>query len=205
VRKIAATYVFPLRGAPIKNAILVCNADGTIVDLIDRGNAFREEAGVEFYSGILVPGFICAIDNLQNHTRVTNRKLWAAGIALVADIENNTYVECEKNACTVQKLASFSEKAFEPNCLDFCHTIDSSAILQSNSLLNEIFHLQEKNNSLNLSELLKQVSLYSAELFGFDSKFGSFAPNKQPGVNLISGIDFKQLKLKANSKVKRLI
>ena len=40
---------------------------------------------------------------------------------------------------------------------------------------------------------------------GIENQFGSFEKGKIPGVNLISGVDFKQMKLSSNSKVKRLI
>ncbi|WP_319499958.1 amidohydrolase family protein [uncultured Draconibacterium sp.] len=65
MRKIAATYVFPGTTSPIKNGILVCDDEGTIIDILDRGNSFREEAGVEFYSGILAPGFVNAHCHLE--------------------------------------------------------------------------------------------------------------------------------------------
>jgi len=58
VRKIAATYIFTGEQAPIKNGILISEPDGTIVDIIDNNGELKEEAGLEFYSGILVPGFV---------------------------------------------------------------------------------------------------------------------------------------------------
>lgn len=65
MRKIAATYIFPVNQAPIKNGILVCNDAGGVVDIIDNGGQFTEEAGVEYYSGILVPGFVNAHCHLE--------------------------------------------------------------------------------------------------------------------------------------------
>ena len=65
MRKIAATYIFPGNQEPIKNGILVCENDGTIVDIIEKVAPFREEAGVEFYSGALVPGFVNAHCHLE--------------------------------------------------------------------------------------------------------------------------------------------
>jgi len=58
VRKIAATYIFPGNHPPIKNGILVCENDGTIIEIIDNKGELKEESGLEFYSGILVPGFV---------------------------------------------------------------------------------------------------------------------------------------------------
>jgi len=60
VRKLAATYLFPGNRPPLKNGFLLCEDDGTVVDLIDTGEQLREQAGLEYYSGILVPGFVNA-------------------------------------------------------------------------------------------------------------------------------------------------
>jgi len=58
VRKIAATYIFPCNQPPIKNGTLVCEDDGTIIEVIDNKDIIQEESGLEYYSGILVPGFV---------------------------------------------------------------------------------------------------------------------------------------------------
>jgi len=65
VRKISATYIFPGNQPPLKNGILVCEDDGTVVDLIDTGARLHEQAGLEQYSGILVPGFVNAHCHLE--------------------------------------------------------------------------------------------------------------------------------------------
>jgi len=65
VRKIAATYIFPGNRAPVKNGILVCDNDGTIIEIIENGGDFHEEAGLEYYSGALVPGFVNAHCHLE--------------------------------------------------------------------------------------------------------------------------------------------
>ena len=38
-----------------------------------------------------------------------------------------------------------------------------------------------------------------------EDRFGSFEAGKKPGINLITGIDFKTMKLTKKSKVKRLM
>jgi aminodeoxyfutalosine deaminase len=70
VRKISATYIFPGNLPPLKNGILVCEDDGTIVELTDTGGQLREQAGLEHYSGILVPGFI----NTHCHLELSHLK-----------------------------------------------------------------------------------------------------------------------------------
>ncbi len=70
MKKIAATYIFPGNRPPLKNGILLCEDDGTVVDLIDTGGHLREQAGLEYYSGILVPGFV----NVHCHLELSHLK-----------------------------------------------------------------------------------------------------------------------------------
>lgn len=65
MRKISATYIFPGNRPPLKNGILICEDDGTILDLIDTGGQLREEAALEHHSGVLVPGFVNAHCHLE--------------------------------------------------------------------------------------------------------------------------------------------
>lgn len=54
MRKIAANYVFPIVGEPIKNGYVVFDDNNTVVEV---GQLNGECADTEFYNGILCPGF----------------------------------------------------------------------------------------------------------------------------------------------------
>lgn len=58
MRKIAANYIFPVTTAPLKNGILVLDEKNYIIDLIDTKGEFKEIQNLEFYSGVIVPGFV---------------------------------------------------------------------------------------------------------------------------------------------------
>jgi cytosine/adenosine deaminase-related metal-dependent hydrolase len=60
MRKIAAPYIFPISSLPVKNGIIVAENDGTIIDIIDNGGKLVEQSGVEYYNGVIVPGFVNA-------------------------------------------------------------------------------------------------------------------------------------------------
>jgi cytosine/adenosine deaminase-related metal-dependent hydrolase len=132
VRKIAATYIFPGNRPPVKNGILTCKPDGTIVGLSGNNEMITEQSGLEFYSGILVPGFVnthCHLElsylkgkieertgiggfigkinqlrnleteNKEKAIQVADRKMWAAGTAAAGDISNSTLtLEAKKNS-----------------------------------------------------------------------------------------------------------
>jgi len=57
-RKISAHYVFPINTKPIKNGVIEVDDSGRILKIINPGKEIKETAGVEFYNGILVPGFV---------------------------------------------------------------------------------------------------------------------------------------------------
>ena len=69
-RKISAHYVFPINAEPIKNGIIEVDDSGQILNIINPGDEIRELAGVEFYSGILVPGFV----NTHCHIELSHLK-----------------------------------------------------------------------------------------------------------------------------------
>ena len=62
MRKISAHYVFPIADKPIKNGVITLNDEGEII-AIERLEG--EEESVEFYNGILCPGFVNAHCHLE--------------------------------------------------------------------------------------------------------------------------------------------
>lgn len=57
MRTIAANYLFPVSGDPIKNGYVVLDDTGTVTEI---GQLAKEKANTEFYNGILSPGFVNA-------------------------------------------------------------------------------------------------------------------------------------------------
>jgi aminodeoxyfutalosine deaminase len=397
VRKITATYIFPGNQPPIKNGILTCSSDGTILEISGNNEKIKEQAGLEYYSGILVPGFVnthCHLElshlkgkigektgiggfvgqinqlrnqeteNTEKAIQVADRKMWASGTAAVGDISNSTltmetkkiskifyhtFIESfgfhpsraerafdiaqfvqfqfrekglancivphspysvskslfekikqnaiiEKSILTIHNQESESESEFYnkgtgaiinhlqnnlgidtshwqptgksslvsvleylpaenqlllvhntftkkedldelrkirstentflvlcPNSnlyienqlppvplfrdenLNICIGTDSLASNHELSVLAEMITLQMNFPEIKLEELIQWASINGAKALQIDEKFGSFEAGKKPGVNLISGIDFKMMKLTEKSRIKRLI
>lgn len=70
MRKLSAPYIFPGEGPPLKYGILICEDNGTIIEIIDTGGKLRELPSLEYYNGIIVPGFI----NAHCHLELSNLK-----------------------------------------------------------------------------------------------------------------------------------
>lgn len=65
MRKIAANYVFPIVGEPIRNGYVLFNDNNEVVEV---GQLDGECPDTEFYSGILCPGFT----NAHNHVELSH-------------------------------------------------------------------------------------------------------------------------------------
>lgn len=157
MRKISATYIFPGNKPPLKNGILICDDDGKILKLTDTGGQLTEQAGLEYYSGILMPGFINANHHAEPPPSIVGRG--------------------------TNRLAQ----------------------KQQLSTLSEMIALQQNSPELSLEELIKRATINAARALQIDDCFGSFEPGKRPGINLITGADLKNLKLTAQSKLKKLV
>ena len=104
MRKFSAHYIFTGTGVVLKKGIVVTNDEGVITDLIDTGGNLEEIASVEFYNGILVPGFVNSHCHLElSHLRgVFPEKLKLAEflrhILLQRSAEEETIIESADKA-----------------------------------------------------------------------------------------------------------
>lgn len=70
MRKLSSHFIFTGPGPVLKYGIIVLNDEGVVTDLIDTGGIPSETEGVEFYPGVLCPGFINAHCHLElSHLR----------------------------------------------------------------------------------------------------------------------------------------
>lgn len=70
MRKVTANYIFTLTGEPLKNGIITFDNDGKIIEIIDTKGKINEIAGLEYYNGVIVPGFI----NAHCHIELSHMK-----------------------------------------------------------------------------------------------------------------------------------
>ncbi len=82
---------------------------------------------------------------------------------------------------------------------------DSLASNKVLSVLEEIKTISHHAPSISLETLLTWSTLNGAEFLGFDKELGTIEKGKQPGLNLIEGIDLDKLKLLPDSTIRKLI
>ncbi len=69
MKKISATYIYPVSSPPIKNGIIVIDNEGLILDIIDTKGESPPE-NIEYHEGIIVPGFV----NTHCHIELSHLK-----------------------------------------------------------------------------------------------------------------------------------
>ncbi|MEI7525631.1 MAG: amidohydrolase family protein [Mariniphaga sp.] len=70
MRKFSAHYIFTGTGRILNKGIISLTDEGVISEIVDTNGELNEPAGVEFYSGIITPGFINAHCHLElSHLR----------------------------------------------------------------------------------------------------------------------------------------
>ncbi|HEC42728.1 MAG TPA: hypothetical protein ENI20_07875 [Bacteroides sp.] len=102
MRKLSANLILPVSSPPLKNGIITLDERGRITDLTDTGGRLREERALEYYNGVIVPGFVLPwfpanYSALKNGTIASLEKLnlelpryGIKGIGLVLSVENSS-------------------------------------------------------------------------------------------------------------------
>lgn len=65
IRRIGATWVFPVTSPPVKNGVVEVDEQGTILSVGSLPSQKFEKASTEFYNGFLVPGFVNTHTHLE--------------------------------------------------------------------------------------------------------------------------------------------
>jgi cytosine/adenosine deaminase-related metal-dependent hydrolase len=192
MRKIAAPYIFPIVSPPIRNGVIHISDSGEIIDIIENANGLRETAQVEYYNGIIVPGFV----NTHCHIELSYLKgmfgndlsglpefLLNLGRKRIAIPENiNRIIKmadaemCAEGIVAVGDVSnndySFSVKL--QSSIKYHTFLETYKIEPENAFLayNKVYVLYESLNKLNLSASIVPHAPYSvsSELLTFIAK-----------------------------------
>jgi cytosine/adenosine deaminase-related metal-dependent hydrolase len=222
MRKIAATYVFTLHTAPLKNGIVVIDTDGTIVEIVDTGGVMSEIEGLEYYTGILCPAFIdvsCSVSgaNLglgqraniaaacsegfpQGWISVGNSRLYLqAAVKPKIDYPAFCFAGLNRADDSVKRFLKLHQAD-----LPICFGTVCSQNGKQTPIVESMKNIQAQT-VIDTEILLKMACLNGAVALGIDQWAGSIEIGKKPGLNLISAIDWNKLFLTPRSTLKRLV
>jgi len=224
VRKLSATYIFPGNRPPLKNGILVCDDDGSILDVTDTGGIVMEQPGMEYYSGILVPGLINTYGRWE-HSHLKGKTPEEPGLDKFPG-HNDELINCWQGDIRKFKNRPDSAPVFFVLCpnargnieshlqqvllyqrkgIIICLGTDNPDPNHERSVLKEMITIHQYSPSIAMQDLIEWACINGARALGLEKKLGSFDRGKTPGINLITGMDLKNLKLTSISRVKKMI
>ena len=70
MKRFSAQYIITNSGPSLKRAIITAEDDGTIINIEDTLGDLQEKHSVEFYNGIIIPGFV----NCHCHLELSHMK-----------------------------------------------------------------------------------------------------------------------------------
>ncbi|MDO8994322.1 MAG: amidohydrolase family protein, partial [Daejeonella sp.] len=73
LRYLSADYVFPASSEPVKDGVVVLNESGEVIDLLDPNQGLTTPGKIEYYQGIIVPGFVnshCHLELSHLHGKI---------------------------------------------------------------------------------------------------------------------------------------
>jgi cytosine/adenosine deaminase-related metal-dependent hydrolase len=172
MRRIAANYVFPVSSPPIRNGIVTINDDGVITDITDNGGTLVETQSVEFYNGILVPGFVnchCHLELSHLHRKISRGNGLLAFVNELVSIRNVDIQEI-KRCISIADSQMYSEGIVAVG--DISNTSDSIAAKKSSKIkyhtFIELFDLYFKDvdelisNGVSLNKQYEEQGLSSS-------------------------------------------
>lgn len=120
-------------------------------------------------------------------------------------VPGNTYlVTCPKsNQYIENRLPDY--QLLKNSGFQVCIGTDSLASNNTLSILEEMKMIGRNNQDISLEELLKWACLNGAKALKIDHWAGNIERGKRPGLNLITGVDLKGMRLNEYSKVKKMI
>lgn len=221
LRKISARYIFTSEKEILENGIIVTNEEGVIFDIVNKNDQIKEEEGLEYYSGIICPGFIYSFNSLKFVNSLEARQndlfLFNSGIVAVGDYSYQDNINYYKQGTKIlyQDITSGFNFFHHPGKCILTHEHDGEIISCIAAGINSdkkylspktiIIDLLESGTTDNFNNIVEMFCVNGAKFLGIDDSYGSFKKGKKPGINLITGLNIYNLKDTINIKVKKLL
>jgi len=159
MKRFSAQYIITNSGPPLKRAIITTEDDGTVIDIEDTHGDLKEKHSVEFYNGIIIPGFV----NCHCHLELSHLKdAISRGTGLTGFIEQVRNTRTTDNESIIRAAESADHDMYDSGvnlCADICNTIFTFSLKKESriSYLNliEVFGIDPAKASSRMTEIIK--------------------------------------------------
>lgn len=183
MRRISAQYILTNTSPPLKRGIISIDDDGTIVNIENTGGELKETSNLEFYNGILIPGFV----NCHCHLELSHMKgVVPEGTGLPSFLEHITDYRSVENDKIIDAASEADDYMFNEGislCGDICNTSNTFRIKENSPIeyfnFLEVFGTDPSKAEIRIEEILK----VQEELKGYKMPF-SLVPHTPYSMSL---------------------
>ncbi len=159
MRRLSAHFIITNDGPPLRMGIVTSADDGTIISVEDTGGSLKESASVEFYNGIIIPGFVNCHCHLElSHLKGTIPKATGLG-GFLSELQQirKSSPEIIASAASEADRAMYDEGIVL--CADICNNSSTFSIKKTSRIryhnLLEVFASDPGLAEIRIREILK--------------------------------------------------
>ena len=208
MKRFSAQYILTNSGPPLKRSVITVNNDGSIVSVENTNGALRESQSVEFYNGIIIPGFV----NCHCHLELSHLKGKIPENRGLADFITNVRNLRDKNEENIVSASISADNEMYSEgvnlCADICNTSVTFEIKKTSRIryvnllevfgidpekadhrMEEILRLSEESEKMDLSGFIVPHSIYSVSLPLFRLLKSKTKKNKVTSIHFLESED----------------
>ncbi|MCE5346864.1 MAG: amidohydrolase family protein [Bacteroidales bacterium] len=159
MKRFSAQYVITNSGPPLKRAVITADDNGTIVNIEDTKGNLEETHSLEFYNGILIPGFV----NCHCHTELSHMKGSIAQKSSLGGFIEKVRTNRDNNIENIDNAISAADNEMLKEgvilCADICNTSSSFKTKKESRIsyfsLLEVFGIDPERAGHRMDEIIK--------------------------------------------------
>jgi cytosine/adenosine deaminase-related metal-dependent hydrolase len=163
MRYFSAHWVFTNSGPPVKRPIICTADDGTIVSVQQTGGELNERHSLEFYNGIIVPGFAnchCHLELSWMKGRIAEGTELGGFLGNLTAVRNNPPAEILKPAQLANDLMASEGVVL---CADICNTPLTFSLKKHSSIkyknLLEVYGIDSEKYRKRFDEIMELAAI----------------------------------------------
>ena len=124
----SAQYIFTNNGPPLKRGIITTDDDGTIISVEDTGGILPERHSLEFYNGIIVPGFVnchCHLELSWMKDRIPEQTGLGGFLSTLTGIRSGGVDESDKAIASADRSMADEGVVL---CADICNSSSTFSV-----------------------------------------------------------------------------
>lgn len=156
MRRISAQMIITNMGTPLKRGVISLDEEGTIISIEDTGGNLQEKEAVEFYNGIIIPGFV----NSHCHLELSHLKgsiPAASGLpSFIEQVRTHRASDDDEIILAAEKADAAMYARGINLCADICNTPLTFALKKESKIryinLIEVFGIDPEKAEKRMSE-----------------------------------------------------